>query len=339
MTIEEINKRIAKLLALDVKNSEKLLDDYGNNIIKAYGEALDEIKKLIAEMFEKYGDGVTFADMMKYNRLKNLEQEIYKQVKLLTNKNIGSIEKMINNFFSEIYYRTGYAYETSIGARLGFGLLDPNVISAIMINPFDRIKWHDRMKSNAQEFAHKLSIELRSNLHQEQQRQKLKEEQLRKILAKGTIQGKGYGKMAADFSDITKTDVYKSLRIVRTETHRAQSAARLLAYQKTKKAADRLGIGINRIWVSTLDDRTRDSHRYMDGKESDPETGLFTFETGETTEGPGLSGIASQDIQCRCSDITKLKGFDPKFRRENISNEVISNITYEEWAKMKEIAA
>ena len=67
-----------------------------------------------------------------------------------------------------------------------------------------------------------------------------------------------------------------------------------------------LGMKIARVWVSTKDGRTRDSHKAMDGQEADKD-GFFHFPGGGQTAGPGLSGIAEEDIHCRCTVIMQIK--------------------------------
>ncbi len=285
MTIEEINNRIGKLIAKDDKNIEKLLLSYERELGKSYKAALAEIKNRIALMYEKYGDSVTYSDMVSYNRLTNLELEIAYQINELKKTNIKTTASALKDIYSQRYYGSAYAFETSIGTRLGFGQLNPDVVKAALINPLDRIKWSDRMKANADNYT----------------------AQIRSSLSQGLLKGDGYSKIAKDVTDKTSIDAVKALRIIRTEGHRVQNAASLIATDKAKSAVEDLGIEMTKVWVATLDGRTRDDHRHMDGQEAD-ENGLFHFPSGGTTEGPGLSGIAEEDINCRCTTITKLKG-------------------------------
>ena len=92
----------------------------------------------------------------------------------------------------------------------------------------------------------------------------------------------------------------KTIRIVKTEADRVQRKARLIQTEKAKGAAERLGMKLKKIWVATKDDRTRDRHAEMDGVEADDD-GVFTLPDGVTTDGPGLSGVAEHDINCRCT--------------------------------------
>ncbi len=311
---EKINKRLAELLKKADTNAEKLISRHEKALLKNYRAALEEIKRKIAAIYEKYGDDVQFSDLVSYNRLTNLEQQIADEIKKLTNEIIKTTTSTLKDIYSEQFYLTGFAFEQSLGAKLGFGLLNPDIIKASVLNPMDRIKWTDRMKDHAQQFVKQIQSEL----------------------TQGLIQGEGYGKIAKRIVDKTGINAGKVIRIVRTEGHRVQSAGGLLAYDKAQAAADRLGLKTVKVWVATLDNRTRDSHQKMDGKEAD-DKGLFSLPSGVTAEAPGLSGVAEEDINCRCTTIMQFKDFPPAFRKDNETKQIIKYQNYEDWKKAKGI--
>lgn len=311
---DEINKRLAELLKKADTNADNLITQQEKELVKAYKRALEEIKKKIAAIYEKYGDGVQYSDLVAYNRLTNLEQQIAGEIKKLTNENIKTTTKTLKDIFSEQYYLTGFAFEQSLGMRLGFGLLNPTVIDGSVLNSLDRIKWTDRMKDHAQEYVN----------------------QIRSELTQGLIQGEGYGKITKRIIDKTGINAGKVTRIVRTEGHRVQNAASLLAYDKTQVAADRLGLKTVKKWVATLDNRTRDTHQQMDGQEADAE-GMFTFPGGAKTPAPGIQGPPEEIINCRCTTIMQFKDFPQKFRRDNETKQIIEYTNYADWKKKKGI--
>lgn len=311
---DEINKRLADLLKKADTNADKLIARQEKELVKAYRRALDEIRKKIAKVYEKYGDDVSYADMSSYNRLANLEQQIAEEIKQLTNENIKTTKKAIKDIYTEQFYRTGFAFEQALGAKLGIGLLNPELAKASVLNSLDRITWTDRMKDHAQVFLKQIQSEL----------------------TQGLIQGEGYAKISKRIVEKTGLTTSKVLRIVRTEGHRVQSAGSLLAYDKTQAAADRLGLETVKVWIATLDNRTRDSHQQMDGKEANAE-GIFTLPSGATTEAPGLSGVAEEDINCRCTTMMQFKDFPPAFRKDNETKKIIEYTNYEDWKKKKGI--
>ncbi len=272
------NEKIMKLLQIADIEAEKLILGHERDLIKAYGSALKDIKQLIADMFEKYGDQVTYKDMVAYQRLTNLELSIAKQIKTLTGKGRRTVEKAFRDIVTESFSATGTAIQKSLEVTVGFGVMNEQVIKAAILNPMQRITWSDALQENSAKYLSQIKTEL----------------------SQGLIKGEGYAKIAKRLEKSTEMSANKTIRIVRTEGHRAQSVGRKLAADKVEGAADRLGIKVKRVWVATSDDRTRDSHKAMDGKEADDD-GLFTLPSGVRTEGPGMSGVAEEDINCRCT--------------------------------------
>lgn len=302
----DVDDKIIKLLAQADSKVEKLIAGYEKDLLRQYKRSLEEIKKLIAAIYEKYGDSVKYEDLIIYNRLTNLEKEIADQVKLLTNENIKTITRGLKEFYAENYYRTAYALESGLSVRLGYGVLNGKVIEASLLNPLDRITWKGRLQEHAQFFV----------------------KQIRQELTQGLIQGQGYGTIARTIQDKTGLTATKVLRIVRTEGHRVQNAARVSSFSKGEAAAARLGLKSVRTWIHSGNPREpRPDHQQMDGVEADTE-GIFTLPDGTTTEGPGLTGIAEHDINCGCTTALKFKNLNTISLAEYIQKNWDS---FEEW--------
>lgn len=283
MTDSEINARIARLLQKGDKSFDDMMSGFEQKLLKAYREALRGVKADIASMYEKYGDTVTYKDMVTYQRLSNLEARIKENIKELTKSNSKTVKSALTSFAEETYKSTGEAYNQTIGTNLAFGVMDKKVVEAMIINPLDRITWDARLSAQAEVFTQQIQSEL----------------------ARGLIQGEGYAKIASRITEKTKLSASKTIRIVRTEGHRVQNTARLVATDDVSSAAERLGYRLVKIWLAAKDDRTRERHSEMDGKEAD-EDGQFTLSDGVRCEAPGLTGVPEHDINCRCTVITEL---------------------------------
>lgn len=308
MTDAEINARFTKLLGQSDKNYDALLASYESELLKQYKRALDDIRLKIAQMYEKYGDKVQYSDMSSYNRLLNLEKEIAVRIKALTKEGISTVTSGLKDVFTESYYYTGFSAESATLLKLGFGIVPDKVIQGSLVNPLDVENWTQRFGVNQTKFT---------NL-------------IRSELTQGLLQGHGYSKVARKITERTNEAAYKARRIIRTESHRVYSAARQLGFDKVETAADNLGFKVRREWHSTLDERTRESHQSMDGQHPD-ENGFYKFPSGGKTSGPGLSGIPEEDINCRCTEITAISGFEIGKRKDNVSKELISYKTFEQW--------
>ena len=138
-----------------------------------------------------------------------------------------------------------------------------------------------------------------TELNQTTKRELLKK--LRKTLAEGTTESMGNLKKQLQesakevFEELSNTRAYL---IARTETGSSVNVGQLATYQAT---------GIERKeWISTLDDRTRESHLQMDGMIADIDA---TFEVENYTDG-GVdnmlypldpNGSAGNVCNCRCT--------------------------------------
>ena len=163
---------------------------------------------------------------------------------------------------------------------------------------------------------------------------------VKSTITQGLVLGESYGAMSKRLTSTFEGDAVKARRVVRTEAHRNAQAGSLAASEH----ANDLGVEMELMWQSTIDDRTRGQHQLMDGKlavnlstrGSKGERWLFTLPDGVTAPAPGMSGYAHHDINCRCAKRSFIKGFEPSVRR--IRGEgVVPYKTYTEWAEEKGI--
>lgn len=113
-------------------------------------------------------------------------------------------------------------------------------------------------------------------------------------ISRGISNAATYAEIArniASFSNIPKNN---AARIARTEAHRIQNKATADAQWKAKEK----GADVVKQWDSTLDGRTRDSHRKLDGQIRELDE---PFEVnGMTAMQPGDFGDPAEDCNCRC---------------------------------------
>jgi SPP1 gp7 family putative phage head morphogenesis protein len=85
--------------------------------------------------------------------------------------------------------------------------------------------------------------------------------------------------------------------IARTEATKAVNMATDQAYT----SAQNNGINIRKEWLSSRDDKVRDTHVELDGQVVNVNDQFVVPSTGDRTESPAAFGIASEDINCRCT--------------------------------------
>ena len=310
-----LDQYLAKVLKRSESLYERRLGSHRAVIRKAYKEALDGIRLELAKLYEKQGDVISLNDAKKYGRLESLEHQIEQKLKEaeLTTKRVT--RTAIKDSYKEAYYNAGYAYESGTGMRFGFASLPEAKIKAIVLNPLDRVTWIARTTSRGKQ----INATIRSKI------------------AQGLAQGKGYQFIAADIKTTIQTNVGDLFKLVRTETHRAHQTAGIEAYQRLQNSIKQSGLDIKpiRFWISTLDSKTRDTHQSADGQEEDKQ-GMFHV-GGVSMPAPGLSGVAKEDINCRCTVGTRIDGLSEQKRLDNRSKTVGVWDTYKDWKKDKGI--
>lgn len=147
----------------------------------------------------------------------------------------------------------------------------------------------------------------------------------------GIIQGESIDDIAKRIARDTAQQNRKAMiRYARTATTGAQNAGRM----ETMHRAQGMGINVRKQWLATLDNRTRDSHRRLDGKEADVDE-PFKSEFGKIMF-PGDPHAHPADVyNCRCTLVYVYPDYptDPGERLDNITGEhVRGDMTYEEWA-------
>ena len=126
-----------------------------------------------------------------------------------------------------------------------------------------------------------------------------------KRLAAATHDGLGpweRARLARDYLDMSAEGGYdqwmtRALRISRTETNKAVNAADLTAARLEEQA---LGEPLEKVWVATMDPRTRDTHFRVDGQRV-PLDGKFLIGT-HPADHPGDPALPPHEcINCRCA--------------------------------------
>ena len=128
---------------------------------------------------------------------------------------------------------------------------------------------------------------------------------LRKVIAseisRGIASNMSYGEIARNIANQTGVPKNRARSIVITESHRIQEEASQVARSEAKKQ----GCNIVKQWDATLDGKTRDTHRRLDGQIREVDE---PFEIdGKTAMYPGGFGRAEEDCNCRCVALTRAK--------------------------------
>lgn len=152
-------------------------------------------------------------------------------------------------------------------------------------------------------------------------------------VTQGIIQGESIPQIAARIArDTSSANNAAMTRYARTAMTGAQNAGRI----EVMREAQDMGIKVKKLWIAVLDDRTRDAHAELDGQ---------TAEINEPFENyigpimfPGDPSADDANIwNCRCSLGYEYEEYPSSGSRlDNITGEIIEDMTYEEWKEWKE---
>lgn len=226
--------------------------------------------------------------------------------------------EMINEGKLEVFAENAnymmFGIEQGTGATAAFGLYDagavlrlvkdePNLLPMPEIDEEKDYQWYNKIINNA--------------------------------VTQGIIQGESLDKICLRISEESGERGLNALRRnARTAYTGAQNAGRV---EGLKRARDELGIHVKKRWMSTLDDKTRDSHQDLDGKTAEID------EPFESLLGPIMfPGDPDADpgnvYNCRCT----LTYVYPKYntaavnRADGETGENVGAVTYREWKEAKE---
>ena len=125
--------------------------------------------------------------------------------------------------------------------------------------------------------------------------------QINSSILQGIIQGEPIDKMAERILPIVDNNETASVRTARTMTTNCENKGR----QDRLEEFSKQGLKVYKIWLATDDDRTRDSHREMNGEKVP-----YDEEFPNELMYPGdENGDPSEVYNCRCTMTTEIQGW------------------------------
>lgn len=151
------------------------------------------------------------------------------------------------------------------------------------------------------------------------------------IIRQGIIQGEGVPEITERLCRELATGNEAKMRMfARTALNEAQNAGR----QQQMNDAHKMGIEVEKEWIAVHDSRTRDSHRYLDGRRV-PYNKPFVSLLGEIRFPSDPTADAADVFNCRCTMVTIYPKYDSD-SEDWRKNEIIDGQTYEQWKKGKQ---
>ena len=303
---------------------------------------------MLKDQYAKLLSGVSpedyYNEMMKFNRLVKLQEEVSKSYTSYSKQAGLLTENAAFVGFSNNFYRQEYM--ASWMASFDVGILPYKLAEYAVYGMEDT--WKFISKSIEKTYGPATRYKSLSGTITDMLAKNRKSELLsiRNQITQGLLQGLSYNKMVDGIKTIIGKQMVRdgtytatgakanAIRIIRTESHRTMSAGHYAA----NKYLDSVGLEVKRKLIAVLDNRTRSQSATMDGQTvgiDEP----FKYPNGATSYYPGNSGTAKYDINDRERVIDIFNDTDPYIRvgrnPRTGENETFTFRGFDEWAKEK----
>lgn len=319
--LAKLERRIAKLYRKAGEELQATIDAY----FEQFKKRDEEMKALIGTV--QNGKEWTEADYKQWRLNQIGRGERYQAMRdkvahRVTDANAVAVS-YTNDATPGIYsLNRNYAAYTieQVAGNVGFDLWDEQTVKQLMVEQPDLMPYYPPKR------ALKRGIDLAYG-----------KKQITASVTSSILQGKSIKHMADDLQKrITTMSRDSAIRTARTAVTGAQNAGRMDSYA----AAEKMGVKLKREWVAALDNRTRHAHAMLDGQQAEIDKpfkvdGYDIMFPGDTSA-PGYLVY-----NCRCTQIAVVEGVDTSSTQRRARNastgqtEVISNMSYAEWAGWK----
>lgn len=316
--LAKLERRIAKLYREAGKELQETIDDY----FEQFKKRDEEMKALIGTV--QNGKEWTEADYKQWRLNQIGRGERYQAMRdkvahRVTDANAVAVS-YTNDATPGIYSlnRNYSAYTIEqVAGNVGFDLWDEQTVKRLIVEQPGLMPYYPPKR------ALKRGIDLAYG-----------KKQITASVTSSILQGKSIKHMADDLQKrITTMSRDSAIRTARTAVTGAQNAGRMDSYA----AAEKMGIKLKKRWLATLDARTRHSHAMLDGEQVAQDK---KFSNGCRFPGDP-QGPPWEIYNCRCTLVAALDGIDTSAAQrrarnaDTVQTEVISNMSYAEWAGWK----
>lgn len=253
------------------KKFERLLKSKEKGIVKNYAKSYKNLKKEMEKVYESYENSGTLSmdDLRKYNRLKAIETRTAKIIMSL----YGDNDKLIKNSLEEIIDKTWKGSLEALGASGEVPTVKRSFNTDELVHQAvaGRV-WTERINHYGNNFIYDVHT----------------------IIRKGIEDGDTFTTMAKNLKTKYGEDIGNTVRIARTE------GARVQAYTADKVMSEvNKEVKLLKTWRTMEDKSVRHTHTLMEGKtvKFDEE---FILPSGARCMYPKGTGVAAEDINCRC---------------------------------------
>lgn len=263
-------------------------------IRKTYQVLLQDLRHFLADEYTRYAedDQLTYEILQRHGAYARFLEEVEQKINDISPEIRRSIRSTVEQTYEYTYNGMVESVKKVVmnpAIAAGLKACTPDVIRRAVENPVSKLTLNDRLEKHRKEIVY----------------------DIKQNITVGLMNGDRYTTMANRIKQSVDGDYKKAIRIARTETHRVREAGNIDAAMSVDKELKigESGTRMVKTWRTMKDERVRPAkvkgknrkydHRKMDGVAIlvDEE---FTLPSGAKTMAPGQSGVAGEDINCRC---------------------------------------
>lgn len=314
LTDEELaalEKRITAEYRKAAKELQKKIDDYFAKFEERDKKQLQQVKdgKLSVQEYKLW----RLAQLGRGERFEALRDRIAERMTRANEVAAAYINDETPGIYTLNRNYAAYTIEQQVGADVGFDLWDEQTVKRLIVEQPDLMPYYPPKR------AVKRGIDLAWG------KRKISEQ-----ITSGILQGESIKHLADRLQkNIPNMNRDSAIRAARTAVTGAQNAGRLESY----RAAEEMGIKLQKQWMATLDNRTRHDHAAADGQTVEEDkpfnVGGYELMFPGDPKGPG-----HEIYNCRCTMVAKVEGVPPPLLRRDFLG-IIPNMTFAQWANTK----
>lgn len=316
--LAKLEKRIAKIYKEAADDLQKTIDDYFAKFAKR--DAKQKARLEAGEITEQEYKQWRLAQMGRGERFKALQSRVAERYTEANETAVRYVNDATPGIYSLNRNYSAYTIE-KVAGNVGFDLWDEQTVRRLIVENPEVMPYYPPEK------ALKRGIDLAYG-----------KKQISASVTSSILQGKSIPKIAKDLQTrMPEMNKSSAIRTARTAVTGAQNAGRMDSYV----AAEKMGIKLKREWVAVIDKRTRHAHAMLDGQKA--EMGKPFKVDGEEIMFPGDTSAPGYLVyNCRCTMIAAVDGIDTSNAKRRVrnpetgKNELVSDMTYQEWAGWKE---
>lgn len=275
-------------------------------IRKLYKKVLRKLKQEIADLYLNYSeDGILDYSMLYRAGIDaRFLDEVDLQLNDICSQERQEIRKLVEDTYTHCYQGMADCVNSAAGdvetvkkSLASIRAVRPEIIAAAVNNPIHGLTLNERLERKRGNVIYNI----------------------KKHITVGLSNGDRFETIANRVAGEVEGDYKKAIRIVRTEAHRVREQG----FHDSAEDIDKTlrngnsGMVLTKTWRTMQDERVRPNRRYktkkgwrtgrpgkynhqkMDGV-TIPINEEFALPSGARTKAPGQSGVAGEDINCRC---------------------------------------